>query len=354
MNRETLVSVVMVIRDVERFVAEAIESILRQTFQDFEFIILDFGSTDKSKEIALSYAARDSRIRVSEIPATDYIQAKIAACLLPKGQYIAIQDADDVSLPERLQLEVEFLEKHPEVGVLGGAVQWVDSEGIYLKTAADYPTEDPEIRAELRERNAFWHPTILMRRDAYVRAGGYRVSLSLADDYDLWLRISERYQCANLPQVLLKYRIHSQQLSLRKRHQQILCVLGAQASAALREAGKPDVMNNVAVLTPSILTSMGIDEVVQKRAIAEGYRYWTKQLYDAGEPDAVVEAATELSHLCAGAGVEPTTLAEVHVLAAKAHWKQKRVLSGAISAGRAVYYRPGLLTRLLGPLLRLK
>lgn len=98
---QPLVSVVMVIRDIERYVAEAIESILNQTFRDFEFIIVDFGSTDRSKAIAASYAATDGRIRLSEIPPCGYIEAKIAACLLPKGRYIAIQDADDVSEPRR-------------------------------------------------------------------------------------------------------------------------------------------------------------------------------------------------------------------------------------------------------------
>jgi glycosyltransferase involved in cell wall biosynthesis len=98
---QPLVSVVMIIRNVERFLAEAIESILSQFFRDFEFIIVDFGSIDKSKDIAARYAAKDSRIKLSEIPPCSYIEAKIAACSLPKGRYIAIQDADDVSLPDR-------------------------------------------------------------------------------------------------------------------------------------------------------------------------------------------------------------------------------------------------------------
>src|ERR1700683_3775830 len=119
---EPLVSVVMVISNVERFVAEAIESVLGQTFRDFEFVIVDFGSTDRTKDIAASYAAKDSRIRLSQIPPCSYIEAKIAACSLPTGRYIAIQDADDVSLPDRLKAEVDFMEDHPKVGFLGGAV----------------------------------------------------------------------------------------------------------------------------------------------------------------------------------------------------------------------------------------
>ena len=132
-NDAPLVSVVLVIRDVERFLPEAIESILNQTLRDLEFIIVDFGSSDRSRGIAASYAANDKRIKLSEITPCSYIEAKISACALSTGRYIAIQDADDVSFPERLQLEVDFLERHPEVGMLGGAVQWIDSEGQVLK-----------------------------------------------------------------------------------------------------------------------------------------------------------------------------------------------------------------------------
>lgn len=347
-----LVSVVMVVRNVERFLPEAIESVLDQTFRDFEFIIVDFGSADKSKEIAGSYAGKDSRIRLGEIPPSSYIEAKIAACLLPTGRYIAIQDADDVSLPNRLQDEVNFMEKHPGVGLLGGAVRWIDAQGQSLRTVDDYPTEDDKIRAVLKERNPFWHPTVLMLREAYVRAGGYRLPSAPSDDYDLWLRISEHYQCANLKQVVLKYRIHSQQLSLRQRNQQILCALAARASVSLRAAGKPDPMNVVHQVTPALLVEMGVSEAKQKKALAEGYLYWIKQIYAAGEYAAVVDAAAEMIQLCDG-GVEPRLISDVHVIVAKAYWKQKKLLPSFFSVARAVLARPGVVARPLKPLFRL-
>jgi hypothetical protein len=350
---EPLVSVVMVICNVERFLAEAIESILSQTFCDFEFIIVDFGSTDKSKDITASYAANDNRIRLSTIPQCSYIEAKIAACSLPRGRYIAIQDADDVSLPNRLGAEVDFMEKHPEVGLLGGAVQWIDSQGKFLTTADNYPTEDHELRSILKERNPFWHPTVLILREAFVRVGGYREPSSPSDDYDLWLRISEHYQCANLKQVVLKYRIHPQQLSLRKRKQQILCVLAAQASADLRGAGKPDPLNSVRQITPTVLAGMGVGETRQKTSLAEGYCYWIKQIYAAGEYAAVLEAAAEMFQLCEGEGVEPRLISDVYVIAAKAYWKQRRVFPSCLSVARAVLARPRIVGRPLKPLLRL-
>jgi glycosyl transferase family 2 len=348
-----LVSVVMVVRNVEKFVSEAIESILAQTFRDFEFIIVDFGSTDKTKDIATGYAAKDDRIKLSEIPPCSYIEAKIAACVLPKGRYIAIQDADDISLLDRLQAEVDFMEQHREVGLLGGAVEKIDSAGKRLTIANDYPTEDREIRRVLRDWNPFWHPTVLLLREAFVRAGGYREASSPSDDYDLWLRISEHYQCANLGQVVLKYRVHPKQLSLQQRGQQILCALAAQASATLRAAGQPDPMNSVRLITPAVLAAMGVSELVQKNKIAEGYLSVINQMYKAGEYAAVITSADEMFRLCEGESVEPRLISDAHLVSAKASWKLGKVFHTLVSAGSAVLARPKLVAKPLNPIRRL-
>jgi glycosyltransferase involved in cell wall biosynthesis len=350
---QPLVSVVMVICNVERFLAEAIESVLSQTFRDFEFVIVDFGSTDKSKDIAASYAAKDYRVRLSEIPKCTYIEAKIAACSIPNGRYIAIQDADDVSFPHRLKEEVDFMEKHPGVGLLGGAIQRIDSDGKLLAIADDYPTEDKDIRSTLREWNVFWHPTVLILREAFARVGGYRVAFSQSDDYDLWLRISEHYQCANLKQVVVKYRIHSQQLSLRKRKDQIMCALAAQAAASLRSAGKPDPLNSVREITPHLLAAMGISEDAQKNKLAKDYLSLINQLHNAGACTAALEASAEMLQLCQGKGVNQHCISDVHLITAKVYWKQKRVLRSILSVGRAVYARPKVMSRALKPLRRL-
>src|SRR5580700_1613954 len=135
------VSVVMVVCNVDRFLTEAIESIFGQTFRDFEFIIVDFGSTDNSKSIIASCAAKDPRIRFHEIRHCGLAEARNAACFLAQGQYIAVMDADDVSVPERLQWEAEFLRSHPEVGVVGGAKEWIDATGRSLFINGD-PSED--------------------------------------------------------------------------------------------------------------------------------------------------------------------------------------------------------------------
>ncbi len=342
----------MVIRNVEKFLPQAIESVLNQTFRDFEFIIVDFGSTDRSKDIAAGYAARDGRIRLSEIPTCSYIAAKIAACSLPKGRYIAIQDADDVSLPDRLKLEVDFLETHAEVGLLGGAVQWIDSDGNFLVSDDDYPTEDQQIQVELRVRNTFWHPTVLLRREAFTRVGGYRAAFTQSDDYDLWLRISEHYQCANLKEKVLHYRIHPQQLSLRKRKDQILCALAAQAAAALRRAGKSDPLDSAREITPLLLAQMGVTEAQQQKELASGYFGYINHMYGASGYAAVTEAAAEMFTVCSGTYLEPRFVSELHLLCAKAYWKQGKAVQSLVAAGRATVAHPRILGRPLKQLLR--
>jgi glycosyltransferase involved in cell wall biosynthesis len=350
---QPVVSVAMVTRNVERYLEEAIESILNQTFRDFEFIIVDFGSTDKSKDIAARYAAKDSRVKPCEIPPCSYIEAKIAACALPRGRYIAIQDADDVSLPDRLKQEVEFLDAHPSVGLLGGAVQWIDSQGQLLASDGNYPTDDPEIRVRLEVGNAFWHPTVLMRREAYTRVGGYRPVFSQSDDYDLWLRISEHYQCANLRQKVLHYRIHPQQLSLTKKKEQILCALAAQAAAALRKEGKPDALDVSREITPELLAQMGVSRVRQDNSLAEGYVYWIKQLYAAGEYQAVIATSTEMFRSCEKRNVRASLVSDAYILSAKASWKQRKIFRGLVSSVLAVRTRPVILRQALTRLRKL-
>src|ERR1017187_10047468 len=167
-----LVSVVMVTRNVDRFLAESIESILGQTFRDFEFVIADFGSTDDSIAIISSYASRDNRLKLHTIPSCGLAEARNAGSLLAEGRYIAIMDADDVSLPNRLRWEVEFMEKHPEVAAVGGAVEWINATGKPLMIAR-HPLGDRELQAALLTHSVLWQPTVLIRRDAFVSVGGY-------------------------------------------------------------------------------------------------------------------------------------------------------------------------------------
>jgi Glycosyl transferase family 2 len=346
---EPLVSVVMVVCNVERFLAEAIESILRQTFRDFEFIIFDFGSTDRSKTIASNFAAKDGRVKLHEIPTCSLPEARNAASFLAQGRYIAVMDADDVAAPERLMSEVEFMEKHPEVGVLGGATEWIDANGKSLHLHS-FPTEDRELRSALTKGCPFWHATVLIRKEAFDLSGGYRPVFLQAEDYDLWLRIAEHYDCANLKQVVLKYRIHPYQVSMRRQRQQALCVLAAQSSASARKNGIYDPLNSMGEITPATVDALGVTEATQQRVLAAECLRWVQHMCMAGETSTALEAAIEMLQYD-WEFADSWRIADLHLIIARLYWERRQVLRSVLALGRAVATRPIIVGRPLKELL---
>jgi cellulose synthase/poly-beta-1,6-N-acetylglucosamine synthase-like glycosyltransferase len=348
---QPLVSVALVVSNVDRFLAESIESILGQTFRDFEFIIVDFGSTDNSKSIISKYAAIDSRVKFHEIPHCGLAEARNAACSLAEGKYIAIMDADDVSVPERLSWQAEFMENHPEVGVVGGSVERIDATSRPLQVF-QYPLENREIQSELLTHCVFCQPTVLMRRDAFVRVGGYRGPFAPAEDYDLWLRIAESFQLANLVKVVLKYRIHSSQVTLRKRRQQIMGSLAAQASARARRNGGPDPLNRVKEITPALLAGLGVTKPEQQVALAREYLNWTRVMYQTREYSGALNALNEILQPSDREYAESWVVAELRFLAAGIYWRQRRFLRSVMTLSLAVAARPLVVGRPLKLLLR--
>ncbi len=344
-----LVSVVMVVRDVERFLGEAIESILCQTFRDFEFIIVDFGSTDKSRSILSTYAVKDCRIKVHVIPNCALAQARNSGCSLAQGRYIAIMDADDIAVPERLAWQVEFMGNHPDVGVLGGATEWIDATGRLLRIDRP-PVEDPEIRAALKGRCPFATPTI--RTEAFGLVGGYRRVFVQAEDYDLWLRIAERFQCANLPQVVLKYRIHSGQLSVRRTREQTLCVLAAQVSALARGEGMPDPLDGVDAVTPELLAALGVSDATQQITTAGQCLSWLRTMYLAGEYSSALATTDEVLESSGWEHAERWQMADIRLIAARSYWKQRRFARSLLMACQAFMTRPAMAGRPIKTLLR--
>lgn len=343
-----LVSVAMVVCNVDRFLAESIESVLAQTFKDFEFIIVDFGSTDQTKAIVSGYAAKDERIRLHEIPNCGLGTARNAACALAKGRYIAVMDADDVSLPNRLQLQVDFLEKHPEICLVGGATEWIDATGKSLGIHR-FPTEDHNINSRLVSQFPFCHPTVLLRTQAFAEVGGYRLPFVFGEDYDLWLRLIEHFRCANLSQVVLKYRIHRYQVQTRKSRQQTLCLLAAQASASLRRSGKSDLFNSIQEITPDVLAGLGVTKAKQ-RVTAD--RDWIRALYEAGDFATALQAATQALQSDEWRSAEGWEIASMRRTVACLYWKERRFAMCSLTAIRALIERPTMLGRPVKQLLR--
>ncbi|MGC9469401.1 MAG: glycosyltransferase [Anaerolineae bacterium] len=204
----------MPVYDAEPFLREAIESILRQTFIGFEFVIIDDCSTDSSAEIVKSFS--DPRIHyfrnAQNIGLTRSLNRGL---VLSQSPYVARMDADDVSMPQRLSRQIDFLDSNPEVGVVGSAVQIIDEEGNLCRVKR-LPKSHEVLTWCLCLFSPIAHPTVMMRRNALEQVGGYRADLLTAQDYDLWWRISKVTRLANLPDVLLYLR--EQKASVRHRH----------------------------------------------------------------------------------------------------------------------------------------
>ncbi len=218
------ISVVMPVYNGEKYLREAVQSILNQAFGDFELLICDDGSTDGSRVIAEEFARADARVRLAGGKHVGLEETLNLGIQQARGEYIARMDADDVALPDRFAKQVEFLESHPDVIVVGGQVVAIDEAGKVLNVWS-MPREHREIDDNhIYARNiAVVHPTVMMRRAAVLKAGGYRVvAKNCVEDIDLWLRLAEAGRLANLPDVILKYRQTSTSSSAR----------GAAAAAA--------------------------------------------------------------------------------------------------------------------------
>lgn len=230
MSERVAISVLMPVYNAQRYVAGAVESILGQTFGDFELQIIDDGSTDGSLKILKEYAARDSRIRLVSRPNTGYVAALNEMLSSARGEFIARMDADDLSLPERFEKQVGKLRKFPEVGVLGGQIEIIGPTGKVL-AARSAPQEHAAIDGNhvSGRGSLISHPAAMMRTELMRSVGGYRPDFWPSEDLDLFLRLGERTQLANLPEVILRYRLHEASTSHGNRRVQ-------------REAGRRAVM----------------------------------------------------------------------------------------------------------------
>ncbi len=195
------------------WVGEAVESILTQTAGDLELIVIDDGSTDRTP--ALLASVRDPRLRVERQSRTGLTPSLNRAARLARAPLLARLDADDLALPERLARQRAFLESHPEVGLLGTAARAIDATGREARVVCS-PERDSDIRRALLRENPFVHSSVVMRRAVFDRIGGYDETLEVAQDYDLWLRMSEHTRMANLPEPLVVRRLLPERVSMRR------------------------------------------------------------------------------------------------------------------------------------------
>ena len=198
------VSVVMGVHNGAPWVGEAIVSVLHQTAPDLELIVIDDGSTDATGSILA--AVGDRRVRAERRPHQGLTEALIHGFGLARAPLVARLDADDLAEPERLARQRAFLDSHPDVGLLGAGAREVDSAGRDVALIQP-PEDDAAIRRALIRRNPFVHSSVIMRREVAERAGGYDASFAVAQDYDLWMRISRWTRMANLGEPLVIRRL---------------------------------------------------------------------------------------------------------------------------------------------------
>jgi glycosyltransferase involved in cell wall biosynthesis len=212
------VSVLMSVYNGEKFLRESIESILDQTFKDFEFLIIDDASTDSSKEIILSYS--NPRIRLVENATNLGLTKSLNIGLkLAQGEFVARMDSDDVSLPERLEKQIAFLDKHPDFALAGSSSETIDENGNVIRLNQESFSPE-EIFYRLHFGNVFPHASVMFRKGAVGSIGGYDETFLQAQDFDLWNRLSKKFPIGKLDDILIRWRDSKRNISHQKQSSQ--------------------------------------------------------------------------------------------------------------------------------------
>lgn len=242
------VTVILPVYNAQRYIGAAVQSILDQTFRDFELIVINDGSTDGTLAILGQLAAVDSRIKLISRPNTGYVVALNEGLDLARGEFIARMDADDISLPERFEKQVAYLRANPDCVLLGTNVAQMDADGMVIGPMPDIDYGHEKIdHALLRRGWPVVHPAVMMRTDAVKKAGGYVVEYCPNEDHDLFLKLGEMGRLENLPDLLVHYRKHDASQSAQKMEQTIELVSRIIIEACRRrqipvpaEAAQPD------------------------------------------------------------------------------------------------------------------
>ena len=258
MNQSPAISVVLPVYNAEAYVREAVESILAQSFTDFELIIINDGSTDGSGAILRDLEARDARIVLVERPNGGLVSALNDGIEMARADLIARMDADDVSMPERFALQHAHMVQQPDLAVLGSSFHIMDRNGAIIRLYKAVSLTPAQTARYVEHSGCpVHHPTVMMRRDAALKAGGYRKAFCHAEDYDLWLRMSDLgYAIANLPQPLLNYREHGANVSQVYREAQGRSVTLARLAHRVRRAGLPDPFEGVEAINAELIRTV--------------------------------------------------------------------------------------------------
>lgn len=216
------ISIVMSVYNGERYLKESVESILNQTEKNFEFIIIDDGSQDASLPILKEYGKADNRIKLVTRENKGLIYSLNEGIDMAQSTYIARMDADDVSLPDRLEKQLAYMEKH-NLALCGSFATAVDESGDKIKDMQYPPTADTIKRFTLLH-NPCIHSSVIFKKEVIQYVGGYKSFFKHCEDYELWTRVVFRYKTGNIPEALLRYRMHENQIT--KKYHTKMIVMG--------------------------------------------------------------------------------------------------------------------------------
>lgn len=220
--RNPKISVIMPVFNHGEYLDESIESIIFQTYKNFEFIIVDDASTDQSSQILKEWMDKDSRIKVITNKENMGLTKSLNRALqIAEGEYIARQDGDDVSLPERFEKQIEFFQAHPEIKILGTFGYIIDKQGNILGKEI-LATSFQTIKKEFIKRNPLMHTSVMIKKEIIDKMGGYDETFKTSQDYELWARILRIAKGDNLPLFLVKKRYHINMISIKKDRDQLI------------------------------------------------------------------------------------------------------------------------------------
>lgn len=231
------IDVLITVYNGESYISQTLDSVIAQTFTDWRLIVVDDLSTDRTAAIVSDYARRDQRILLVKGEHKGIAAAANIGLAYVTAPLIARLDGDDIALPERLQVQFDYLQQHPDVLAVGSDVMLINEHNKPLRRRKA-PTGWENIREILKTRNCMCHPSATIRSEALRRIGGYREKFRNSLDYDLWLRISEIGKIENISQDLLLYRRHASQVSASgNAHRQTIYSVGAVTDHFLRNYG---------------------------------------------------------------------------------------------------------------------
>ncbi len=331
-----LVSVVMPVRDGGALVGQAARSILEQTFDDLELVVVDDGSAEPTREIIDRLRDEDDRVVVLAVEQSQGIaHALNAGCAAARGRYIARMDADDVSLPHRLERQLDLLEQAPDVGLVGGQMIATDLNGSHLWLAS-YPTDDAEIRGTLANANPFGHPTVVMRRAVFEASGGYRGACAHAEDYELWVRMLKRCRAANLADTVLLYRVHTGQSAFRDWRQHCLSTLAVQAAVRIRRAEGRDPLERTERITEGTVRELGVAQDAVRAQFVESLLALSNLAGHAGSRPERLELLAQAETEARSGSVPRATASRLALVKALIAFEERAPARGLVQLARSL------------------